>query len=175
MPLGRSQERLTEKNKTKSYKKSRIFFFCILIFKFLYFLLCNIVLVLPYINMNLPQVYMCSPAEAPSLLPPDTIPLGHLSVPAPSIQYHASNLDWRFVSYMTTAKETQMYRTVFCTLWERERVGWFGRMAKKAGILKSNHIQVRLWILRWRERRSLLALATPWEAELQDCQALELH
>ena len=27
------------------------------------------------------------------------------------------------------AKETQMYRTVFWTLWERERVGWFGRMA----------------------------------------------
>ena len=30
-----------------------------------------------------------------------------------------------------TAKETQMYRTVFWTLWERERVGWFGRMALK--------------------------------------------
>ena len=27
-----------------------------------------------------------------------------------------------------TAKETQMYRTVFWTLWERARVGWFGRM-----------------------------------------------
>ena len=32
---------------------------------------------------------------------------------------------------------------------------------KKAGILKSKHIQVRLWILRWSERRSLLALAIP--------------
>ena len=30
-----------------------------------------------------------------------------------------------------TAKETLMYRTVFWTLWERERVGWFGRMALK--------------------------------------------
>ena len=30
-----------------------------------------------------------------------------------------------------TAEETQMYRTVFWTLWERERVGWFGRMALK--------------------------------------------
>ena len=30
-----------------------------------------------------------------------------------------------------TAKETQMYRTVFWTLWERERVGWFGRRALK--------------------------------------------
>ena len=35
-----------------------------------------------------------------SLLPPRMIPLGHLSAQAPSIQYHASNLDWRFVSYM---------------------------------------------------------------------------
>ena len=30
-----------------------------------------------------------------------------------------------------TAKETQMYRTAFWTLWERARVGWFGRMALK--------------------------------------------
>ena len=30
-----------------------------------------------------------------------------------------------------TAKETQMYRTVFWTLWERETVGDFGRMAWK--------------------------------------------
>ena len=36
-----------------------------------------------------------------SLLPPRTIPLGHPSEPAPSIQYHASNLDWRLISYMT--------------------------------------------------------------------------
>ena len=32
--------------------------------------------------------------------PPHTIPLGHPSAPAPRIQYHASNLDWRFISYM---------------------------------------------------------------------------
>ena len=38
--------------------------------------------------------------EPPSLLPPRTIPLGHLSAPAPNIQYHASNLDWRFISSM---------------------------------------------------------------------------
>ena len=30
-----------------------------------------------------------------------------------------------------TAKETQMYRTDFWTVRERERVGWFGRMALK--------------------------------------------
>ena len=44
-----------------------------------------IVLVLPYINMNMPQVYMCSPSW--TLLPPCTIPLGRPSAPAPSIQY----------------------------------------------------------------------------------------
>ena len=39
--------------------------------------------------------------EPPSLLPPRSAPLGRPSAPAPSIQYHASNLDWRFISYMT--------------------------------------------------------------------------
>src|SRR5574342_385384 len=34
------------------------------------------------------------------LLPPHTIPLGRPSAPAPSIQHHASNLDWQLVSYM---------------------------------------------------------------------------
>ena len=38
--------------------------------------------------------------EPSSLLPLPTIPLGRHSAPAPSIQYHASNLDWRLVSYM---------------------------------------------------------------------------
>ena len=35
-----------------------------------------------------------------SHFPPRTIPLDHPSAPAPSILYHASNLDWRLVSYM---------------------------------------------------------------------------
>ena len=38
--------------------------------------------------------------EPPSHLPPSTIPLGYPSAPAPSILYHASNLDWQFISYM---------------------------------------------------------------------------
>ena len=38
--------------------------------------------------------------ESPSHLPPHTFPLGHPSAPAPSILYHALNLDWWFVSYM---------------------------------------------------------------------------
>ena len=38
--------------------------------------------------------------EPPSHLPPHPIPLGHPSAPAPSTLYHASNLDWRFISHM---------------------------------------------------------------------------
>ena len=45
--------------------------------------------------------YTCVPHPKPSsLLPPHTIPLGRPSAPAPSIQYRASNLDWRLISYM---------------------------------------------------------------------------
>ena len=45
--------------------------------------------------------YTCVPHPEPStLLPSRTIPLGHPSAPAPSIQYRASKLDWRLVSYM---------------------------------------------------------------------------
>ena len=35
-----------------------------------------------------------------SHLPPHPIPLGHSSAPAPSTLYHASNLDWQFISYV---------------------------------------------------------------------------
>ena len=38
--------------------------------------------------------------ELPSHIPLHTIPLGHPSAPAQSILYHASNLDWQFISYM---------------------------------------------------------------------------
>ena len=38
--------------------------------------------------------------EPPSHLPPRTIALGHPSAPAPSFLYPASNLDWRFISYI---------------------------------------------------------------------------
>jgi len=45
--------------------------------------------------------YTCVPHPEPSsLLLPHTIPLGGPSAPATSIQYRASNLDWRLVSYM---------------------------------------------------------------------------
>ena len=83
------------------YKKLCFFFNINLFILIGGWLLYNIVLVLPYINMNPPRVYMCSPFEPPSHLSPHTIPLGHSSAPAQSILYHASNLDWWFTSYMT--------------------------------------------------------------------------
>ena len=69
----------------------------LILFHFI-FKLYKIVLVLPNIKMNPPQVYMCSPSW--NLLPPHTISLGRPSALAPSIQYHASNLDWQLVSHM---------------------------------------------------------------------------
>ena len=45
--------------------------------------------------------YTCVPHPEPSsLLPPHIIPMGRPSAPAPSIQYRASNLDWRLILYM---------------------------------------------------------------------------
>ena len=67
---------------------------------YLLFLLYNIVLILPYIDMNLPWVYVCSPSWDPSHLATHPIPQGHPSAPAPSTLYHASNLDWWFISHM---------------------------------------------------------------------------
>ena len=45
----------------------------------------------------------CVPKHEPlSHLPPHNISLGHLRAPAPSILYPASDIDWRFDSYMIT-------------------------------------------------------------------------
>ena len=63
-------------------------------------LLYNIVVVLPYININPPWGYTCSPSWSPSHLPPHMIPLGRPSAPVLSILYHAWNLDLRFISRM---------------------------------------------------------------------------
>ena len=49
---------------------------------YLFILLYNIVLVLPYIDLNPPWVYMCSPSWTPSQLPPHPIPLSHPNAPA---------------------------------------------------------------------------------------------
>ena len=47
------------------------------------------------------------------------------------------------------AKETQMYITVFWTLWERARVGWLGRMALKHVCYHMwNESPVQVWCMR---------------------------
>ena len=77
--------------------------------------------------------------EPSSLLPLLTIPLGCPSVPAPSIQYRASNLDWWLVSYMIlymfqchspklshtlplpqSPKDCSIHQCLFCCLIYRE-------------------------------------------------------
>ena len=57
--------------------------------------------VLPYINMNQPQMCMCPPCPEPHYqLPPHPIPLGWSSALALSALSHALNLDWSSVSHM---------------------------------------------------------------------------
>ena len=89
-----------------------IIFFEITDILFIFFY--NIILVLPYINMNPPRVYTCSPSRAPSHLPPRTIPLGHHSAPAPSIMYPALNLDWRFVSHIIISDQMRSHQSLSC-------------------------------------------------------------
>ena len=57
-------------------------------------------LVLLYIKKICHRYTFVPHPESSSLLPPHTIPLDRPSAPAPSIQYRASNLDWRLTSYM---------------------------------------------------------------------------
>ena len=92
-----------------------VFLFFLIFFNFI-FLLYNTVLVLPYIDMNPPQVYMSFQPWNPSHHPPHIISLGHPSAPAPSILYPVSNLDWQFISYMIVYMFT--LSILFCiSLW----------------------------------------------------------
>ena len=75
------------------FECSVLFFFILFNFTILYWF-CHI-------STWIHHRYTRVPHPEPSfLLPPRTIPLGRPSAPAPSIQYRASNLDWRLVSYM---------------------------------------------------------------------------
>ena len=74
--------------------KTLHFIFYIFLLINLFILLYNIVLVLPYIDLNPPRVYMCPHPEPRSHLPPHPIPLGQPRAPAPSTLSHALNLDW---------------------------------------------------------------------------------
>ena len=74
--------------------------FYLFFYTIFFFLLYNIVLVLPYSTCIRHGCTHVPHPEPPSHLPPHTILLGHPSAPAPSFLYPASNLDRRFVSYM---------------------------------------------------------------------------
>ena len=56
--------------------------------------------ILPYTDMNQPQVYMVPYPERSSHLPPHPIPLGCPSTQALSALFHASDLHWSSVSHM---------------------------------------------------------------------------
>jgi len=60
----------------------RIFIY---LFLLLFFLFYNIVLVLPYINMHLPRVYMCSPSWTPLLPPSPYHPSGSSQCTSPKL------------------------------------------------------------------------------------------
>ena len=81
-----------------------LLFFTAFIYLFIFnFILFNFTILYWFCHISkwICHRYTCVPHPEPSsLLPPHTIPLGGPSAPAPSIQYHTSNLDWWLVSYM---------------------------------------------------------------------------
>ena len=82
--------------------------------------------------------YTCVPHPEPSsLLPPRTIPLGRPSASAPSIQYHASNLDWRLITYMIL----YMFQCHYSVMMLSET--YLGKLAKK----KKNPAYITIWVI----------------------------
>ena len=80
---------------------SKVFLF---MFFFLIFLFFNFTILYWFCHISkwICHGYTRVPHPEPSsLLPLHTILLGRPSAPAPSIQYRASNMDWRLISYMT--------------------------------------------------------------------------
>ena len=77
------------------------FFYFLFIYLFILFFNFTILYWFCHISTWICHRYTRVPhPELSSLLPPHTIPLGYPSAPAPSIQYHASNLVWQLISYM---------------------------------------------------------------------------
>ena len=76
------------------------FFFYFIFFLFYFLTLKYCIGFAIYQHESATGIHVFLILNAPSLLPSHTIPLGSPSAPAPSIQYCASNLDWRLISYM---------------------------------------------------------------------------
>ena len=85
---------------SKSFPVSLCFFVFLffLTFYFCFILLYNTVLVLPYIDMNPPRVYMWSQTWTPLPPPSPQHPSGSSQCTSP--RHHALNLAWQLVSYM---------------------------------------------------------------------------
>ena len=80
---------------------SYINFIFFLFFSFIYLFYFTILYWFCHTLTWIREEYTCVPhPERPSHLPPHPIPLGHPSAPAPGTLYHASNLDWRFISHV---------------------------------------------------------------------------
>ena len=110
--------------------------FCFFFFNLILFFNFTILYWFCHISKWIRHRYTCVPHPEPAtLLPPHTIPLGRPIAPTPSIQYHASNLDWRLVSYMIlyifqchspksshplplpqSPKDCSIYQCLFCCL-----------------------------------------------------------
>jgi len=78
--------------------------FFLQIFFYYFFLLYNIVLVLPYVNMNLPQVYTCSPSWTP------------LPSPSPLSYTHTHTLTYTHThthTHTSTHKNTNTYTHIY--------------------------------------------------------------
>ena len=91
------------------WRMIQLFFFLVSVFIYLFIFHLDFILFFNFtilywfchISKGICHRYTCVPHPEPSsLFPPHTIPLGGPRTPAPSIQYRASNLDWRLVSYM---------------------------------------------------------------------------
>ena len=86
---------------TQSLSQNLVFILCIYFLNFILFFNFTILYWFCHISRSICHRYTCVPHPEPSsLLSPYTIPLGHPSAPAPSIQYCALNLDWWLISYM---------------------------------------------------------------------------
>ena len=81
-------------HKTQKWRSTHCKYIILTLFFFNFILFFNFTILYWFCHTCIPH------PEPSSLLPPHTIPLGHPSAPAQSIQYRASNLDWRLISYM---------------------------------------------------------------------------
>ena len=101
--LGQSQITLPSRGSCCQVRFVYFLFISLMTFLFYFILFLNFTILYSFCQISkwIRHRYTCVPHPEPSsLLPPHTLPLGHPSAPAQSIQYRASNLDWRLVSYM---------------------------------------------------------------------------